>query len=312
MLKVAALLSGFLFLVGVVAVRYWTLDDPIRALPRLRGAVLQAEQDDVRVGRLVRHVTLSDERLGQINFTVSIPDPLPDSRLPIVVVLGGAGTGENNIRFIEGAGGNVIVGYDWPLPATLPKGLRLLPDLPSLRAHALSVPGQIAAMMDWLAMQPWSDPARISMLGFSLGALAVPAAERATEQEGIHIRWTVFAYGGVGFDRLVMGDQRIKPAWLRPLLAAGAELLLWPLEPAAHVSHLTGHFLILGAARDTIVSASAATRLEELTPQPKTVIHTEGDHIGTGSDRRELLSRAMAVTRQWLIAEGAVNPVNPR
>ena len=283
-----ALASGILlFVLGIGGMWLQSTGD----LPRSTAAVLVTAHNESRSGRLFQRVTLSDERLGPINFSVSLPDPLPHRRLPLVIVIGGAGTGENNIRFVDDAGDNAIVGYDWPLPATLPKGARALTELPSLQRHALSVPGQISAMLRWLVSRPWSDAERVSVLGFSLGALAVPAAERVSELEGINIRWTVLAYGGVGFDTLVAGDQRIRPAWIRPLLGAGAELLLRPIEPSEHLPHLTGNFLVLGADHDSIVEPWASAKLEELTPEPKTIVHTAGDHIGNGSERRELLAR---------------------
>ena len=117
----------------------------------------------------------------------------------------------------------------------------------------------------------------------------------------------MLGYGGVGLDALVEGDQRIRPSWIRPFLGAAAALLLGPLEPADHLPHLTGHFLVLGATSDTIVASRASASLEALTPEPKTIVHTIGDHIGTGSDRRAQLQQAMATTRRWLIAEGAVD-----
>jgi len=51
--------------------------------------------------------------------------------------------------------------------------------------------------------------------------------------------------------------------------------------------------------------------LEQLTPQPKTVIRTSGDHIGTDRDRQRLLEEAMTATRHWLISEGAVSANEP-
>ena len=59
---------------------------------------------------------LSSAALGDIGIIVSLPDPLPDRKLPILIVLGGLGTGENNIRYLPDAGDNAIVGYDWPIP----------------------------------------------------------------------------------------------------------------------------------------------------------------------------------------------------
>ena len=269
------------------------------------------QRSEGHAGRVFQKVTLSDVRLGSIDFTMSLPDPLPQKRLPLVVILGGLGTGENSIRSVDPAGENAVIGYAWPLPAEIPKGLRAIPELPSLRYGALSVPGQVTAMLHWLVMQPWSDAHRITLIGFSLGAIAVPAIDRVAQHEGVDIQWTVLAYGGVGFNTLVQGDQRIRPSWIRPLLGTAGALLLKPIEPAEHLPHLTGHFLILGATDDTVVEPSASARLETLTPEPKTIIHTAGDHIGTGRDRRAQLEDAMATTRHWLTAQGAVNPVEP-
>jgi dienelactone hydrolase len=262
-------------------------------------------------GRVLLHVTLADERLGPVGFTISLPDPLPSGKLPVVVVLGGLGPGENNIRFIDAAGDNAIVGYDWPLPTAFPKGVQAVTGIPSLRRSALVIPGQVSAMLRWLTAQPWSEPERISLLGFSLGAIAAPAAEHVARQEGIDIGWTVLAYGGVGIAALIDGDRYIKPAWARPLLGWAAALLLRPLEPAMHLPHLAGHFLVIGASEDTLIDLPASTALQALTPAPKTIIRIAGDHIGTGPDRGALLLEAVAVTRRWLEAEGAVNAALP-
>ena len=312
-----ALASGFLLIVVALWLAFdggfasWDGGDALVSLPRASGPVEVARHTEARGGRSLEHVTLSDERLGNIGFVVSLPDPLPPGRLPVVVVLGGLGSGEANIRFIEEAGDNAIVGYDWPLPSALPKGLEAVSAIPSLRRQALAVPGQVSAMLRWIATQSWSDAGRISLLGFSLGAIAAPAAEHVAELEGVEIRCTVLGYGGVGLYRLVDGDQRLRPGWARPLVAAAVALLLHPIEPAAHLPHLTGHFLILGASQDTIVDSRSSAMLEELTPEPKTIIHIAGDHIGTG-DRRRLLAEAMAATQQWLISEQAVNALAPR
>lgn len=308
-LRIPAALA-LLLAIAMGVILWQGANDPLASLPRAAAAIPLERHNEARAGRLFQHVTLSDERLGRIDFTISLPDPLPRTRLPLVVVLGGLGTGEANIRFIDAAGDNAIIGYDWPLPTAFPKGIQAVTQIPSLRRRALAVPGQVSAMLRWLWAQPWSDPGRISMLGFSLGAIPLAAVERVAQQEGVDIRWTVLAYGGVGLDALVEGDQRIKPAWIRPLLGEGVALLLRPLEPAAHLPHLTGHFLILGASHDTIVDRRASARLEDLTPEPKTIIRIAGDHIGTG-DRQTLLAEAMAATRRWLIAEGAVNAVVP-
>ena len=38
----------------------------------------------MRAGRTLRHVTIVDSRLGEIGFYVSLPDPLPRARMPVI------------------------------------------------------------------------------------------------------------------------------------------------------------------------------------------------------------------------------------
>ena len=298
---------------AVIAVLAFGVDvvffqDPLAALPREIRDDLQTDcRDAVGAGRRLRHVTLSDPRLGVIAFTVSLPDPIHEEKLPLVAVLGGIGSGEDNIRPVADAGENAVAGFDWPLPTELPRGFKAVEALPALRHKALSVPGQVSAMLNWLVRQPWSDPQRVSLLGFSLGAIALPAAEHMAQHDGLAIRWTVLAYGSAGLAALVKGDRRIEPGWERPLLGQGAAFLLWPLEPARHLPGLHGEFLILGASSDEVVDRRSSAQLEALAPEPKTIIHTASEHIGTGSDRSALLAEAVAITRHWLAAKGAIN-----
>jgi dipeptidyl aminopeptidase/acylaminoacyl peptidase len=46
---------------------------------------------------------------------------------------------------------------------------------------ALAITAQVNSALSWLIAQPWADRQRISLLGFSLGALAAPAIEDVGE-----------------------------------------------------------------------------------------------------------------------------------
>jgi hypothetical protein len=303
-----ALLLALALAVAIGASFLGASDDLALSLPRSADARLVEQRIAAAPGRTVEHVTLLDPVLGSIGFTLSLPDPLPARKLPLVVVLGGLGTGEHNLSAIESPGPNAVAAYDWPLPTALPRGPSLIFDLPELRRLALAVPGQASAMLRWLAAKNWCDPQRITLIGFSLGAVAAPAVDHVARLDGADIGWVVLAYGGVGLKALVEGDERIRPAWIRPLLGAGLALALRPVEPAVYLPRLSGHFLILDAALDAIIAPGARARLEELTPSPKTIIHMAGGHVGTGAEKEKqaLLAEAMALTRLWLETDGAV------
>jgi hypothetical protein len=45
-----------------------------------------------------------------------------------------------------------------------------------------------------------------------------------------------------------------------------------------------------------------------LTPEPRTIVRVEGDHMDVGPDRWTLLARVADVSRSWLIEQGAIDP----
>ena len=177
----------------------------------------------IQDGRHLEHITLvTDNDLGDIGIiVVSLPEPLPVGKLPVLIVLGGLGTGQDNIRTIKDPGDNAIVGYDWPIPVNFPKGRDFIKQAPGLYNDAMSIPGQIATAISWLAAQPWADTQRVSMLGFSLGALATPAAENLAEHDGHPIGWTIIAYGGAPLGELFASNPHIQPLAMRLAAVAG-------------------------------------------------------------------------------------------
>jgi hypothetical protein len=122
----------------------------------------------------------------------------------------------------------------------------------------------------------------------------------------------VLAYGGAPIDAVIRGDQRLHPAWVRPLLAFGAESAFRPIDPCEHLRHLEGHFLVLTGEGDTIISEEASARFVQLTPAPKQVIRLPGSHIGTGPEHQVVIDAVVETTRRWLLAEGAINPTAVR
>ena len=79
------------------------LRDPFTALPRATGNPVAIEFAAAPLdGRTLQHVVLEAPMIGRIGLAISLPDPLPERPLPIVMVVGGLATGERNIRHIPG------------------------------------------------------------------------------------------------------------------------------------------------------------------------------------------------------------------
>jgi hypothetical protein len=289
-----------------VLVACLTLRDPVAALPPPDPApMLLSQRDEVRAQRYLSFIQLGTQELGTIGLVVDRPSLSNEIRLPVILVLGGLATGERNIAWIKDVGENAVVGFDWPIPTAMPEGLAIVGALPDLYDRVFATPGQIATAMAWLAGQNWADPKRISLLGFSLGALAAPAAQRISS---VQPGWTVLAYGGTPIGSLVAANPHLRPAWTKPLLQHLTDLALRPVDPGEHLPFLKGRFLVLEGREDEFVPAAAAARMRDLTPEPKRVVTFAGGHMGVGPRQLELLEKIIAESRSWLIAEGAANP----
>ncbi len=283
--------------------------DSLAALPRGgEPAIVIPRQTLHEGGRVIQQVTIEDPVLGHIGLVVSLPDPLPDHPLPVVVVLGGLGTGLKNIRHMPPAGDNAVVGYDWPIPRKIPRGFDLLRQVPELYDRVLAVPGQIAVAVEWAVARPWAERGRISLLGFSLGAVAAPAAQRILGSRGLAVGWTVLAYGGADIGNLLAHHPRAGPEWTRPLLGWLAGRLFHPVDPAGHLPYLSGRFLVIGGTDDALIPERSARLMRDLTPEPKTVLLLRGRHMGVGQGQEALLQAILQATEDWLTDQGAVNP----
>src|SRR5262249_61650578 len=126
--------------------------------------------------------------------------------------------------------------------------------------RARRVPGQAAAALAWLTAQDWAPSDGVSVLGFSLGALAAPAAEHVARRHGREVGWTALAYGGSPLGTLLIANPHLKPRWAGPSLAALADLFPRPLGPARHLPRLRGRFLLLRGAGRASPSPAAAAR----------------------------------------------------
>ena len=303
-------LLGIVLAVAVLvgtAVAWLALRDPLAALPvGTQGAELVERQLEHADGRQLHRVVLREPTLGRITLVVSLPEPLPARPLPVIVLIGGVKTGADAVRLLPLPGANAIVGYEWPVGREVPDGAALGPRAYTLYRQLLSVPGQVVAAIDWVAEQPWADAERISLLGVSLGALAVPAIQRLAQEAGRPIGWTVIAYGGAPLGALLAADRRLIPAGVRPVVAPLAGLLLRPLEPAEHLPYLTGRFLAIGARDEDLIPEAAAARLRALIPEPRTVALVDGGHIRTS--QQQTLSETVRITIAWLVEQGAINP----
>ncbi len=307
------LLGAFVALVCVSGgwLAWQLMRDPLAAFPREPAGLriiseerfAPADSSDVRQYRKLVFASTEGER---VRITVNLPAHGPARPLPVLILLGGLRTGQNNVKYVPQPGDNVIIGYEYPIEKKIRLGPAIVWKAAALRRAMLQVPGQVTAIIRWTRSQPWADPERISVLGFSLGALYLPAVHRLARDRDLPLGPAIMAYGGADIAALLSHRLNEGPQWSRDLIAALAAVLLRPVEPALHLPWLRGEFLLISGADDSLIPEASARLMQELTPEPKTVIRLEGGHIDGG--KSELARTIVAISRGWLVERGAINP----
>ncbi len=311
--RLSRILAGFfaLLLVAAGLLAFWAYHrDPLAALlPPEHGLQADHQALPAQDGRQVSRLTLHGKALGDIVITLSLPQPLPPGKLPVVLILGGLETSAQSFRHLKDPGANAVASYAWPVPSRLASAGAAIRQAPEFYRRVMAVPGQVASALDWLKTQPWADGERVSLLGFSLGALAVPAALDLAQRDGVHVGWTIIAYGGAPLGAVLAANPSLKSRGLGKPLGPLVDLVFHPLEPTVHLSRVSGKFLVLQAQDDLFIPGAARDRLRDAVPEPKTVITFAGNHMGVGPEKTALLQQIIYASKTWLSDNGAVNPV---
>ena len=307
--KAVKVIFLLLILLGIFSIVFQLNKNSLNALPK-SGKILDfTEGKKNYVGiRIIQQYTIDDSGLGIINIAVSFPNPMPSHPLPVLFILGGLETGFDSVQHVSDIGDNILVGYNWPINSKLPKGISILTESPSIYKGIYKSPGQIAKAIEWVSDQSWSEKEKISLLGFSIGAIASPAVQHIIENRGLtNIGWTVLAYGGTNIGQLVNSNPNIKPKWAKPLFGWIIQLLFNPIDPKEHLEYISGNFLLINGKDDEFIPKESSSLMQNLTPSPKTTILLDGKHMGVGEKQKELLDIIIQKTRSWLEQNGAIN-----
>lgn len=183
-----------------------------------------------------------------------------------VVLLGGLGTGERAALVVpESLAANVLA-LDWPWRGPRRMGaMELLRAAPAIRRALHSTPGALATAMEAAAIQPDIDPARVALVGASLGVPPAVAALRLSSRP----RALVLLHGGADLHRLLrhaLGPELRSPVVAAPAAALGGRLL-HALEPERHAG-LAAHLpvLVINATGDERIPPECIESLHAALP----------------------------------------------
>ncbi len=256
--------------------------------------------------RIYTEVDIVAEDRDTTRITVSLPVSINLNRLPVVIVLGGLEAGRKSLSYIPQHGNNALISYQYPFKPNYFEDGAYFTSFQHIRNTINKTPAQVCVALEWIKAQPWADTNRIILLGYSLGALALPAVQHLAQEHQVEVRATALCYGGVDYDYLIHHNFKDRFPGVNPLTSKIAASLIRPVEPREHIQSLTGEFLVVNGKLDQRIPFANALEFQALVPHPKTVINLDEGHMHPR--KPELTAKLIEISRNWLLEKGLVNP----
>lgn len=291
---------------------YRHLKRDLRPAFRERHGALAADHLEGSVeagGQLVEHVTLRSTSGLEVRLSLKRPHEESPARRPVVLLLGGHETGRDAVDLIPDTRGVVLAALDYPLegPRRI-KGIALLPAIPRIRQALVDTPPALQLAADWLLRQEYVDPARLELVGVSLGAPFACVAG-ALDERFARV-WSI--HGGAQPRRMLDQGLRSKvpfaPArrlatWLGLLLAHGEAL-----APEGWVAAIAPRpFLMVNARDDERIPRACVDALYAAAGEPKELVWVPGKHVHPKRD--EIVRGLIGMVLERIERSGPVPPI---
>lgn len=255
------------------------------------------EMQDAQEKRIYEDVVIDCGEYGHANFTISLPDKIPEEGLPCILIVGGLMTGRESLEFVPDHGQYALVAYEYTDTLKNLHKVNVIWHIFSVRKAAIEVAPQVTGIVKYLKKQRWLNKEPISLMGYSFGAVFMPVTYVHAQNESVSLGPGVLAYGGAGayclFEANLPG-----PKWVRRPIASLAAALFRPIDPIVYAPEMQGEFLIINGIYDSQIPMPCAKKLQNLVPEPKTIINLETEHMHP--DNTELTLRLIKISRQWL------------
>ncbi len=308
------MITGALFILIVLIVALWIVwqlwRDPLDFIDRPPADISVARDSLfydalIPVPRAYHKLVFSDPEIGEMNCVLSLPDSIGPDPIPALIILGGLEIGVETLKYIPDPGHNAIIIYQYPYHPEYWYYGSAVTEIPVIRKSVLSVPAQVLALYDWAGRQAWTDTGRISLAGYSFGALFIPAIVHLSQRHGHHISHSVISYGGADLYHLLEYNMtNIDPPWRR-LISWLAITAIRGIEPAEHAPHIKSDVLLINGTEDHQIPESCWRLLHRLVPEPKSVILLQEGHMDPR--KRELTMKLVRLTKQWLVQKDVIN-----
>lgn len=213
----------------------------------------------------------------EVELRIRRPDDGGETPRPAVVILGGHRTGRGAAELIPDTHGIVVVALSYPTRLTRIERPR---DLLEVRRAILGTPAAVMLCADYLATRPFVDPARVELVGVSLGAPFVCVAG-ALDPRFVRV-WSIHGGGAPArlFEAALQRELSITP--VRKLAARAITLLSHgtTLAPEDWVARIAPRpFVMINAADDEAIPRACVDVLYAAAVEPKELVWISGGHI---------------------------------
>jgi fermentation-respiration switch protein FrsA (DUF1100 family) len=249
-----------------------------------RGTLVRQEVLDASESSVVHQTVQLESSTGlQVDMRLLRPATAPGETLPVIVVMGGEGTGKDAVDLVGEPRGVAYLALDYPYRGSqeLDAFWESVSAIPAIQQAFLDSPPAMSLAMDWAEQQAWFDADNVELVGASLGvpftAVAGAIDERFTRVWLLHggadnVPWVMHA-----------GRRYIQNDFLRGVIARGALLLVYgnSFRTMDWIPKIAPRPLVIVAARDDdyvpreaqepFIAAAESEHIE--------LIWTEGRHI---------------------------------
>ena len=241
--------------------------------------VLAASEGDV-VQKTVRLVSSSGL---EVTLRLARPATRPGETLPVIIVMGGEGTGKDAVDLVGVPDGVAYVALDYPYSGDqeLDAFWESIAAIPNIQQAFLDSPPAMSLALDWAQQEPWFDPERVELVGASLG-VPFTAAAGALDARFTRV-WLL--HGGADNVPWVMhaGRKYIENEFLRGIVARGALLLVHgnSFRTLDWIPEIAPRPLMVVMAKDDdyVPPEAQAPFVEAAESEFVELIWTEGQHI---------------------------------
>lgn len=282
--------------------------DPLEAFGEPSSEFSVATNDSYPVGNR----KYSDLQLiGKIGDTVRITISLPpghgkeNKRWPIVFIIGGLEIGRKSLSYVKDHGDNILISYEYPYSPDYWYEGAGLNEVLRIRKSIYSVPGQLASVIHWARQQIWADTSRTSLLGYSFGAIALPAVQHLAQTYQIPIHATIMGYGGTDIQKMLLHNFKGRSRWVNSFSTNFAAFAIRAMEPELHLPHLKGNFLLINGKHDEQIPEKSYLEFQKLAPEPKKIVNLNAGHLHPR--KPELTSQLIEISSQWLYRQEVIN-----